>query len=86
MSDEVSTALEKFVRDLSDTDPSDEFFGPDVDLFDYGYLDSFGIVNMIEFVDRRYRVDLSSIDFYSDGFRTIREIAGYIDSRLASPA
>ena len=51
------------------------------DLFDEAIIDSFGIVELIEFVDTTYHVDLSPVDFYEGPQRTIAGIAAYIHAR-----
>jgi acyl carrier protein len=79
----VSQTVEEiraFIRSLGTVQPNDDLFGDDVDLFDYGYLDSFGIVGLIEAVEGRFGVDLSDVDFYEQG-RTITGIAALLDKR-----
>ena len=76
--------LTAFLRQSQKIEPDDEYFGPEVDLFDYGYLDSFGIVEFISEVEKRYGVDLSSIDFYSDEFRTLRALCEHIERKRAA--
>jgi acyl carrier protein len=81
MSD-TSESVREFVRAQGQVSADDKLFNDDVDLFDYGYLDSFGIVGLIELVEQRYGVDLSSVDFYAGDGRTIRGIARTIDARI----
>jgi methoxymalonate biosynthesis acyl carrier protein len=70
-----------FVRESQQIPSDDEFYGPEVDLFDYGYLDSFGIVAFIEAVDQTFGIDMSMVDFYDDEFRTLAQLAAYIDAQ-----
>ena len=60
---------------------SDIDFGPSIDLFDYGYLDSFAVVEMIEMVQERWGVDLTNTDFYGQHIRSIEAIARHIAER-----
>ncbi len=78
---ETVEAINAFVKAQGNVTAGDDLFSDDVDLFDYGYLDSFGIVGLIEAVSQKFGVDLSDVDFY-DGHRTIRSIAGIVDQRL----
>lgn len=64
-----------FVRSQSQADDDDDLFSDEVDLLDYGYLDSFGIVALIEFIDQEFGVDLSDRDFFDAQLRTISGIA-----------
>ena len=59
---------------IKKADKSDENFSLDVDLFDYGYLDSFGVVELLLEIKNVFEVDLSNEDFYQD-LRNIRKIS-----------
>ena len=80
---DATDTIRDFVRAQGQVAAGDTHFSDDVDLFDYGYLDSFGIVGLIESVAETYKVDLSGIDFYEPGKRTIRGIAQLVDDELA---
>ncbi len=76
--EEILRFLLSFVVESQGIQESDPDFGPDVDVFDYGYLDSFGIVNLIEAVHQHSAVDLSDLDFYGTDVRTLRKLAAHI--------
>ena len=76
--------VESLVREIAEVGHDDLDFSPAVDLFDYGYLDSFGIVNLIAEVDDRFGVDMTNTDFYGDNIRTIEAIAKYLDARTST--
>lgn len=78
--DETLSFLLTFVREAQEIGDDDPDFGPDVDVFDYGYLDSFGIVNLIEAVRARTGVDLGDLDFYGADVRTLRKLGAHIDT------
>lgn len=73
--------LTAFIRDIASVAADDRDFGPAVDLFDYGYLDSFGTVQLIEMVQREFGPDLTQTDFYGENIRSIRAIAEHIAAR-----
>ena len=75
--DEIST-IRAFIRDQAQVAQDDTLFSDDVDLLDYGYIDSFGIVALIEMIEQKYKVDLSDQDFYDQKLRTIAGIATLI--------
>ncbi len=79
-----SDMIRDFVKSQGQVADSDTGFSDDVDLFDYGYLDSFGIVGLIESVSQTYNVDLSGVDFYEPGKRTIRGIAHLVEEKIAA--
>lgn len=76
-------AIQSMIVSQGSVKPNDMLFNADVDLFDYGYVDSFGIVGLIEEVSSKFGVDLSDIDFYAPDHRTIRGIASVVDARLS---
>jgi acyl carrier protein len=80
----IADAVEAFIRQNNNIGASDTLFSRQVDLFDYGYLDSFGIVALIEMIDQRYHVDLGGVDFYEPGNRTIDDIARLVEARVAA--
>ena len=80
---DATDTIRDFVRAQGQVAAGDTHFSDDVDLFDYGYLDSFGIVGLIESVAEIYKVDLSGVDFYEPGKRTIHGIAQLVDDALA---
>lgn len=84
MKDEILKQLMAFVRDNMNVDPGDTYFTPDVDLFDYGYLDSFGIVSFTMMVKDNWGLNMDSVDFYADGFRTMEGLASYIEENRES--
>lgn len=79
---DIVAQLSDFIREKGEVEPDDVDFSPTADLFDYGYLDSFGIVELIAMVQQRYGVDMTNTDFYGDDIRTIERIAAHIASRV----
>ena len=74
---EVSIILQK----LEKTDTTDKNFNFDVDLFDYGYLDSFGVVELLFEIKQVFGLDLYHEDFYHD-LRSVRSISAYILTKV----
>lgn len=79
----VAAALTEFIRRRAEVRDDDRDFSATVDLFDYGYLDSFGTVEMIELVQDRFGVDLGNVDFYGGGLRSIAAISRLVAERRA---
>ena len=79
----IVTALAAAIRADQSIPADDQDFTPTVDLFDYGYLDSFGVVSLIAQVSQQFGVDMSRLDFYEAGYRNIDGIAAYISANKA---
>ena len=78
--------IRNFIREQAQISLSDDLFTDDVDLLDYGYLDSFGTVALIEFIDSEFSVDLADADFYDQQLRTVSGISQTVeDRRTARP-
>lgn len=57
---------------------------PDTDLIAEGILDSFGLVNLMTLLDRRWHVKVSTDKMELDNFRSVDSIAGFISSEQGS--
>lgn len=77
------TKIREFIKNQAQVAADDELFTNEVDLLDYGYLDSFGTVALIELIDQEFGVDLSNADFYDAQFRTISGIAAAVDGKAS---
>lgn len=79
---DVTDALRTFIKKTFKVDDSDSEFTDDVHLFDYGYVDSFGAVNIIVFVRERFGVTISDKDLVIHPLNTVREIATLVHQRM----
>lgn len=59
----------------------DSDFTDDVHLFDYGYIDSFGAVDLVSFVEKTFSITISQADLVAYPLNTINEIAGFVSLR-----
>lgn len=59
----------------------DPEFTDDVHLFDYGYIDSFGAVDLIGFVEKEFSIKVSQADLVAYPLNTITEIATFVSLR-----
>ena len=76
--DDICKILSDSLIELNKLKEDDENFSFEVDLFDYGYLDSFGVVELLAEISARFDLDLTNEDFYRD-LRNIDSIAKVID-------
>lgn len=71
----VAAEIEDFVRATFKVGLSDPQFGRSVDLFEAGYIDSIGVAETIEFLERRYGARIDEHDLLSDEFATVDGMA-----------
>jgi acyl carrier protein len=80
---EVADSVEKFVRTEFSVSPADSRFDRSVDLFEDGYIDSVGVVELLEFLRHRFEVDVPEEDLFSSEFSSIEGIARIVVRLLA---
>jgi D-alanine--poly(phosphoribitol) ligase subunit 2 len=73
--------LNDFIRERFKVPTEDADFNDDVHLFDYGYVDSFGAVDLAAFVEERFSVRIGESDMVVYPLNTIREIATFVSRR-----
>jgi len=62
---------------------SDADFTDEVHLFDYGYIDSFGAVELNSFLEKAFSVKVTESDLIAHPLNTIDEISTFIVKRKA---
>lgn len=77
----VKTQLRLFIQEHFKVPPNDQDFSDDVHLFDYGYVDSFGAVELTTFVKNQFGVEIKDNDLIVYPLNTIDEIATFIVKR-----
>jgi methoxymalonate biosynthesis acyl carrier protein len=60
---------------------NDSDFTDDVHLFDYGYIDSLGAVDLVSFVQETFGLKISQSDLIAYPMNTINEIATFASLR-----
>lgn len=75
MDDDVATRLEAFVRTQFAISADDPGFARDVDLYDLGYVDSIGLVELLAFISASFDVEIEEDDLLSDEFSNIEGMA-----------
>ena len=78
---DIAPQVRAFVRERFKVPEADSDFNDDVHLFDYGYVDSFGAVQVTNFVESQYGVKISEADLVLYPMNTISEIAGFVSRR-----
>ncbi len=63
--DKVTFELRAFVREQFGIPENDSDFNDEVNLFNYGYIDSFGAVELTGFIERQFAIRLTESDWAS---------------------
>jgi acyl carrier protein len=71
---DIAGAIEAFIRQHFRIVATDPRFSRDVHLFEGGYVDSAGVVELLMFVESTYGVMLEDEQIFSDRFTTINGI------------
>ena len=72
---EVAQDLETFVRERFQVEADDGFFTSDVNLWEEGYVDSTGVVELIAYLEDSYAVQIPRSMLFDPGFTSIDGIA-----------
>lgn len=81
--EQICRELSNILQRLEKADTTDKNYSFDVDLFDYGYLDSFGVVELLLEIKQVFGLDLSHEDFYHD-LRSVRSISTCIIEKVGN--
>lgn len=76
---DTATRIEAFVRVQFSVDRGDLRFDRHVDLFERGYIDSVGIVELLGFFEEDLGVEVPEDDLLSDEFSTIAGMAQIVE-------
>jgi methoxymalonate biosynthesis acyl carrier protein len=79
--DNIMLELRSFIQERFQVPENDPDFSDDVNLFDYGYVDSFGAVELTCFVKENFSVEINDSDLVAFPLNTIREIATFTVKR-----
>ena len=80
--EEIAGAVERFLRSAFRIADRNGSFHRDAHLFESGFVDSTGAVELIAFLESTFDVELREEDLFSNEFTTINGISGVIDRRL----
>ena len=90
-SPDTAACLESFVRKQFRVADGDSEFSRDAHLFEGGYVDSAGVVELLMFIESTFGVTLGDEQVFSDEFTTINGISALVaalelDDDAADPA
>ena len=80
--EEIASQLRTFVQHRFSIPENDPDFSDDVDLFNYGYIDSIGAVELTGFAERQFGIQFTDSDWVSYPLSSVREISIFVAKRL----
>ena len=80
MPHDITSAIEAFIRQHFRIVANDPRFSRDAHLFEGGYVDSAGVVELLMFVETTFGVTLEDEQIFSDRFTTINGIAEMLNA------
>jgi acyl carrier protein len=78
---EITSQLRQFIRQQFGVPENDPDFNDNVDLFNYGYIDSFGAVELTNFMESKFAMRIADSDWAAFPLNTIEEISTFIAKR-----
>jgi methoxymalonate biosynthesis acyl carrier protein len=66
--------------------PGGDSIAPDDDLIRRGIVDSLGVQQLVDFCESRYGIRVDEDDLVLDNFRTLRQLAAFVERKQAEPA
>ncbi len=76
----VSETISEYIKDKFEIG-DDPDFSNDVHLFNEGFVDSFGAVEIIHFVEETYGISITQKDITLFPMNTVNEIAAVVESK-----
>lgn len=80
---QVAADLRAFIKAHFKVPDSDRDFTDEVHLFDYGYIDSFGAVELTSFLEQAFSVKVTASDLITFPLNSICEISTFVVKRIA---
>jgi acyl carrier protein len=83
--DQIADVLERFIRDQFHVASGDPYFSRDAHLYELGFVDSTGVVELIALVESTFGIELKDEHIFSDAFTTINGISRVVHECLPRP-
>ena len=80
--EDIKNNLYNMIKETYKIADDDDEFTTDVHLFDYGYIDSFGAVDLISRIEKTYGIEITNKDLMQYSLNTINEIAEFVDRKV----
>ncbi|MHA6481416.1 acyl carrier protein [Paenibacillus sp. strain BS8-2] len=80
--EQIKAKLVEHIMDRFQIDSDDDEFHPDVHLFDYGYIDSFGATELIAYIETEFGIEVTKKDLMLHSLNTVNEIVSFIQMKI----
>jgi len=77
----IKSELRNYIRETYKVSKDDPDFSDNVHLYDYGYVDSFGSVQLKSFLETKFSVQFSQKDLTTVQLNTVEQMAGFVVKR-----
>jgi acyl carrier protein len=77
----IKSELRNYIRENYRVPPDDPDFNDTVHLYDYGFIDSFGSVQLKTHIESKYTVQFSQKDLTTQPLNTVEQMAGFVVKR-----
>lgn len=77
----ISEKINKFIRNRFEIGDDPDFTN-DVHLFNEGFVDSFGAVEIIHFVEETFSIEITQKDITLFPMNTVNEITAVVESKI----
>lgn len=75
----IAAALEAFIRERFQIPPDDSLFGRDVDLWEEGYVDSAGVVEVVDHLESTWQLKVPEEALFDPRFTRIDGMAEVLE-------
>lgn len=75
---QIASSIEGYIRKEYRVSPEDPRFSPDAHLWEEGYLDSMGVVELIGFVETEFDITIPEAALFDENFTNINGMANII--------
>jgi len=82
MEKNVKDALREFIIRYADIPADDPDFTDDVNLFDFGFVDSLGATEIVLFIEEHFHITITQEDITLYPMNSIDEIAEVVERKL----
>jgi acyl carrier protein len=72
--EEIEKTVEAFIRDRFNVQQDDSLFSRDINMWENGYVDSVGVVELVAFLETAFNVKFSEEAFFDPDFTSIQGI------------
>jgi methoxymalonate biosynthesis acyl carrier protein len=79
--EQIMAELRQFIQQRFGIPEDDPDFNDNVDLFNYGYIDSFGAVELSDFMESTFSMRVTDSDWAAFPLNTIEEISSFVSKR-----